>query len=170
MRPFRVDIEELIQAANKPGHNHRIVKIGEPTAWLIDAAQENAVYIEGFDHIVDTSAIRHILDRHGNEKEKARGGVQLTHEDIHSIPEIVSSPDQVAFGASTKQGRPLIAYIKPFKSGSILLLEEVRSKTLALKTMRKYPATINVLSNVDLYVRNDGRTSLKIVSFAKKST
>jgi len=169
-RPFSIELGDLIHKANQPGHNHRIITIGNPTPWLIDVARENTLHIERFTHIVDTSAIRHILTRHGDAKEKARGGIPLARTDIELIPHILSEPNQVAFGAISKQGKQLIVYIKQTTDGTLILMEEVRNKTLALKTMRKYPATINVLLNADLYVRNDGRTPLTIVNFAKIST
>lgn len=160
-------VQEVIDLASQPGHSHAVAPIGITSDWLSSAAAERGFDIKDFDHVVDTSAVRHIINRHGGPAEAARGGIPIAPEDIAALPETLSSPDKVAFGAKNQRGMPLIAFLKKMPDGSTIVLEEVRSRNLAVASLRKYPPTINVLGNVDLYVRNDGGAPLDVVDVPK---
>lgn len=159
----QADIRGIIDLADQPGHNHAVAPVGTTSDWLAETAARHGLDIGGFNHTLDTSAVRHMLKRHGGRDEGSRGGVPLTRDDIAALPEILASPDKVAFGAETPRGNPGISYFKKMPDGSTVVLEELRKGSLAVQSMRKYPATIDVLKDVDLYVRNDSGAPLKVV-------
>jgi GMP synthase (glutamine-hydrolysing) A subunit len=139
-------LQRLQQAAEEQTNEQLLIPIGHASAWLIAQAQQAGLDLTGYAHAIDTYAIRHITERHGNAKtETDRGQLPVTTADIDSIPQILASPDTVVFGNENNIGREVIAYLKKNPDGSTLYLEEVRNgrKILAAQTMRKYPATIH---------------------------
>lgn len=104
-------------------------RINESTGLNIDSE---------YKHIVESSAINHVLNRHGEGKEKDDSQTNITKEDFELIPEIISMADKITLG-STRQGLPAIVYEKTFADGTTFYIEEVRQgrKKLALKTMYK---------------------------------
>jgi len=137
-------IQEVIDAARQPGHAPQKADLGEASPWLVQQAAEKAhLQIAGCRHVIDGSAVRHIIKRHTNAAvEKSRGQLPLTEADIEAIPLVIASADRVVFGTKTRLKRDQIGYIKKMADGSLLYLEEVRAgrQELATVSMRKYPA------------------------------
>ncbi len=139
-----------------------VARLGQAADWLVNAAKAQGLDIAGAEHVVDTSAVRHIQKNHGKAAvETARGQVAVTPQDLARIPELVGDPDRVIFGTANRLGRPQIGYVKTLEDGSMLYLEEVRAKRnqLAAVSLRKYPATTNVdaiTSTLRPNVRSDG--------------
>lgn len=137
------NIRSVIDASKQPGHASQKAVIAPVDSWLAEAAKEHGIDIEGHQHVIDGSAVRHVVSRHGNEKtEVARGQLPITNADFDRIPQVISDPDQVVLGTKTKGKRDQIGYMKRLEDGTILYLEEVRTgkKELATVSMRKYPA------------------------------
>ena len=101
--------------------------------------QATGLRIAGFTHIVDTSAVRHIVNQHGGPKEVLRGQVSITRTDVLRLPAIVGTPERIENGGKTKQGRDTIRYYKRVNGEEMVYLEEVRTKwrRLAPVTLRK---------------------------------
>ena len=137
-------IQEVIDAARQPGHAPHNADLGEASPWLVQQAAEKAhLQIAGCRHVIDGSAVWHIIKRHTNAAvEKSRGQLPLTEADIEAIPLVIASADRVVFGTKTRLKRDQIGYIKKMADGSLLYLEEVRAgrQELATVSMRKYPA------------------------------
>ncbi|MCB2010308.1 MAG: hypothetical protein KDF64_06860, partial [Geminicoccaceae bacterium] len=73
--------------------------------------------IEGFTHIIERSAVKHVNDGHGPNSPDARnGGVPVLPEDYDLLPEILASPDKVTPG-KTKQGKDALFYEKRMPDG-----------------------------------------------------
>lgn len=160
------EVRQVMAAADEPGHAQRKARMGDVSDWLRDEAARAGVSIDGYSHAIDTSAIRHIRNRHGDAaRETARGNLPVTDADIAALPSLLAAPDKVAFGPKSPRGQAQIVYVKKAADGSTLVVEEVRTgrRELAVTSMRRYPATIDVLGNVDLYVRNDGGDKVSIV-------
>ncbi|MER2492325.1 LPD38 domain-containing protein [Catenovulum sediminis] len=95
--------------------------------------------VDGYKHVVDTSAINHTFRKHGNQStEEKRGQIAVTEKDFNRIPEIVANPDEITNAGKDDLGNQLIRYRKAF-NGTTYYVEEVRSKRkeLAMKTMWK---------------------------------
>ena len=95
--------------------------------------------VDGYKHVLDLSAVNHVLKKHGNqEREAKRGQIAVTTEDFAKISEIVSKPDSVESAGTDGYGNKLIKYRKAF-NGTTFYVEEVRNKRkeLALKSMWK---------------------------------
>jgi uncharacterized membrane protein YbhN (UPF0104 family) len=169
-------ISDVIAAAGKPGHSQAKAVMGVASVWLVNEAFAQGVRIAGFQHVIDTSAIRHIQLKHGDrESEERRGLVAVTSIDIERIPIILSAPTKLVLRAINKRGQPLIAYISRDTDTSIVYLEEVRpgKQELATVTMWKHPATINtdnIIANLNLDGRTDSGAGLYIADVPKKVT
>lgn len=161
-------IRTVISSALRPGHAPEKAVVAEVAPWLADAARSNGLDLTGYTHTIDGSAVRHVLKRHSDPAtETARGQVAITESDLENIPDVISFPDSIAFGAKNDT-RDVIAYAKRLPDGTVLYLEEVRTgrKNLALVTMRKYPAAKDFSFNEALlsYAQGDGGAEIKIVA------
>ena len=135
---FAEELDAVLKAA--PNQTEKAV-VGRVSPQLSTAAKEHGLNIDGYVHNIDTSAVRHIINRHGNEKqEAARGQIAITGEDFKTIPEIIYNPDFVAFGGKNAKGKDLIVFGKNMPDGSSVYVEEIRTgkKTLTTSSMRKY--------------------------------
>ena len=133
-------LAELIVKAKEPGTFKDTVKMGKVDSWLVRQASEMGLEIDGYEHAIDVSAIKHIQKKHGNaQTESSRGQISITDKDIKLIPLIVSHPDYLIVGSKNHQNNPTIIYVKQMNDGSIIFVEEVRTKrqTLSANTMWK---------------------------------
>ena len=95
--------------------------------------------MEGFSHVLDTAAIRHIFRKHGNPvAEERRGQIAVTIEDFEQLPAIVSSPDEIMFQPRGKGRTHRIVLAKRI-NGFVVFVEEVRQRNghLAAVTLWK---------------------------------
>lgn len=164
-------IRAVIDAARNPGHAPQKAKLGSVADWLAEEARARAgLNIAGFTHVLDGSAVRHMLNRHTNPTiEKNRGQIPLTDADIAAAAEVIATPDQVVLGTKTQGHKDQIAYLKRQDDGSILYLEEVRTgrRELAAVSMRKYPAAkdfSDIVATLPSNARSDGGDGLIVVS------
>jgi len=133
----------VLEAAKGPGHASQKAVVAPVDPWLVDTAKEHGFDLEGFNHVIDGSAMRHIINRHGDETvEASRGQLPITDSDFEKIPQVVNSYDATVFGTKTRGKRDQIGFIKRMEDGTILHIEEARTgkKELATVSMRKYPA------------------------------
>lgn len=102
---------------------------------------DDAPDLNGFTHVMDADDMRHAIKNHGvGSKEELRGQVPLTEEDFARVPEVLAAYDRVDFrGRADRPKNIVIGYAKEYPDGSILYVEEVRSrrKHLAFKSMWK---------------------------------
>lgn len=155
-------IQRVVASAKGAGHAPEKAHFAEVQSWVAAAAAEQGLNVTGYQHMLDGSAVRHILRKHGDAKsEGRRGQIAITDADFAQLPEVVASPDRVVFGTRNRLNKEQIIYIKRMPDGTMLYLEEVRTgrKELAAVSMRKYPATIHanaITATVDLNARDDG--------------
>jgi|GEM_PF-1224841 len=154
-------IADVIQAARGQGHAPQKAVLGKVADWLVQEAAKHGLNLQGYVHTLDGSAVRHVLNRHGNpEVEKSRGQIALSDADIQSIPQVVQQPDAVVLGTQTKGHKEQIGFIKRLPDGTVLYLEEVRSgkQELAAVSMRKYPATRDFSAIVNSTLPSNARS------------
>ncbi|MDR0578750.1 MAG: hypothetical protein LBI87_14765, partial [Candidatus Accumulibacter sp.] len=155
-------------------HTVEIAPVDRQT--LAEAKEKAGLDLNGYRHTADMFAVRHALNRHGDaNREKSRGQIAIGETDIAFVPEAVTRPDAVVYGAKNERKQDLVASIKRMPDGSLLVAEEVRTgrKTLALASLRKYPAARDfssiartLLSNA----RSDGGNGLIIAERGKNGT
>ena len=139
---------------------------------VVEAA-EHGLDIVGYTHMLDSSAVNHVLNNHGNAKsEAARGQIGVKDSDFTAIINALENPDKVIYGSQNNAGREQIAYISRLDDGSLLVLQEQRvgKRKLALMSMRKYPATVDdssVIRTLLPNARSDGGNKLSIVDKPK---
>ena len=63
-------------------------------------AAEHGLDIKGYTHMIDSSAVNHVLNNHGNEKaEAARGQIGIKDSDFTDIINTLENPDKVIYGS-----------------------------------------------------------------------
>lgn len=133
-------IRELVHFAKTDKTNtNKILRLGLITI-------EQSVTIEcktgfeliGYERTIDTSAIRHILKKHGNQqKEMLRGQIAVTDEDFELI-QCIAMPDNIISFSKNKLGNDCLLY-KIKLDDTFFYAEEIRTgkKHLALNTLYK---------------------------------
>lgn len=103
---------------------------------VMDAA---GMDIRGYNAILHSDNVRHIIKHHGNEKaEAARGQRAVTENDIAMIPQILASPDRVY--QSTRNdayGRPALLFEKEM-GGNYVTVQAVTDGTNSITTDTLY--------------------------------
>ena len=133
-------------------------------------AAEHGMDIAGYIHMLDSSAVNHVLNNHGNAKsEAARGQIGIKDSDFAAIVNALENPDKVIYGPQNNAKKEQIAYISKLDDGSLLVLQEQRvgKRKLALMSMRKYPATVDdgsIIRTLLPNARSDGGNALSIVN------
>ncbi|WP_232245196.1 LPD38 domain-containing protein [Delftia acidovorans] len=164
------EIRAVIEAARGPGHAPQKAVLGQVSDWLAREVVRVGLDVAGFSHVLDGSAVRHMIKNHfDGGGERARGQVPLTDQDLMRLPEIVSSPDRVVLGTTNRLGKQQIVYVKKMEDGSVLYLEEARTgrRELAAVSARKYPATMNVetvVSTLHPNAQGDGGNGLIVLT------
>ena len=107
-----------------------------------DLMKEGILVNENWVHSIETSAIIHVLKRHGSDIRNHKSGqIPIHKDDFQRIPSILKEYDSLTISeASTKStGNTVIRYEKKFEDGKIFYLEEKRDgrRSLALQTMYK---------------------------------
>lgn len=139
VEPLR-KLADLAKTATNANETVAVGPVSAEQAALL--AAEGVAVSEATKHTADLYAVRHALNRHGDEAtEKARGQLPISADDIARVPEVVGEPDAYAVGPKTKRGDDLVGYIKRMPDGTILYIEELRTgrNRLAMLSMRKYP-------------------------------
>lgn len=133
-------LADLAKTATNANETVAVGPVSAEQAALL--AAEGVAVSETTKHTADLYAVRHALNRHGDEAtEKARGQLPISADDIARVAEVVGEPDAYAVGPKTKRGDDLVGYIKRMPDGAILYIEELRTgkNRLAMLSMRKYP-------------------------------
>lgn len=137
---YQKELNEVIKKAKESPNDRQKLIIGKVSSKLEKIAEENGFNIKGYNHDLDVSGTRHAIKDHGNSKsEEPRGQIAVTDEDFEKIPSVIYGYDNVSFGEFDKKGTPLIQYSKKFEDGTIIYVEEIRTrqKTLTIKSMWK---------------------------------
>ena len=106
---------------------------------LVKDLRERGIIINStYRHILDNSAIRHIIKTHGSLKENLRGQIPITEKDFLFITEIVSSYETLSI-EKNRRGQDVIIYSKTYEDGVVFYVEEIRQgrHELAASTMYK---------------------------------
>lgn len=157
----KVKIQDLVSRVRQDKTLNEQVDLMPVPEVAVKEAEKYGLNIKGFTRLIDSSAINHILNKHGNEKkEVARGQLPIRDKDFVDIIEVYNNPDKVVYGGKTRIGRDAIFYIKKNNDDSIVVVEESRTKRrkLALTSMRKYPSTVHatsILKSLNLNAQSD---------------
>ena len=92
---------------------------------------------ESFCHVLDSFAVKHILHRHGGNKEYLRGQIPVSIDDLYLIPDIFSNYDSCSPGICNN-GNPAIIYTKDIEDITYTMIEEVRKGHSELATSTLY--------------------------------
>ncbi|MBB6562259.1 DNA repair protein RadC, partial [Acidovorax soli] len=164
------DVQAVIDSARQPGHVPQKAVLGHASDWLVENLATHGLEIAGFRHVIEGSAVRHIIKNHYDEKSaRYRGLLPLSDQDLLRLPDVIAAPDKVVLGTTNRLGKQQIAYIKNMGDGSVLYLDEMRTgkKELAAVSAKKFPATMNVekvISTLHPNAQSDGGKSLIVLT------
>lgn len=161
-------IGDVVRAARELGNASTKARVARPQSWLSRMAAKFGLNVDGFSHVIDSSAVRHIRKEHTGPDEQRRGQVPVEDADYVALPRVVAEPDKVIFGTKNRIGRDQIGYLKRMPDGQWLYFKEARTgnRELAAQSLRKYPATmdaeavIKTIRAPDLNARGDGGNGL----------
>ncbi len=90
-------------------------------------------------------------------------------DDLQRLPALLKGSEVFAFGARSRVGRDLIGHISRTEAASFLVLSELRGRRreLAVTSMRKWPATMNVASiaaTLNLNAQGDDGLVSKVIA------
>ena len=103
---------------------------------------DTEIDVTGYEHILDTSSIRHIMKKHGTANEYRRGQVPITEQDFMELPYLFDTPDTITYSGKTRQGLDAISYTKEWSDHTVFLTEEVRTKKSRLAAVTLYKRKI----------------------------
>ena len=107
--------------------------------------------MDGYNHVLDNSAIRHTLKQHGGRDEVKRGQIPITEEDLDRLPDVVENYDDVRVENGKRDNIDNIIYSKSYPDSTTIYAEEKRDKRkeLAAVTMWKTKNTTLTDANRD---------------------
>ena len=98
--------------------SNRLMKI------VLSPASSNMID-SSFNHVLDNFAVKHIFNKHANEKEVQRGQIMVEISDFLLIPDILANYDSCTI-LSHPTGRKLILYSKLYEDCIRFYVEEER--------------------------------------------
>ncbi len=144
------DIKKFIRDAQTSNNNHKLYfgKINSQTASKIKILFN--IDVENYNVSLKLDNVKHILKKHGNQKEYLRGQVPILESDFELIPYIISNFDTIKRGLKTAQDKPVIICMKQIRI-NYYLVSYVSNKhhNLEIQTMwkiKKNSATMNNIS------------------------
>jgi len=124
----------VVEAAERDAINYKIQEL----LGVKDFAANSQLFCppEGHLHIVDSEHVAHVCNRHSDLiAEQRRGSVAIVAEDFERIIEVVSPKNIGEF--SMERGIARIIYSKEFELARMVVIEELRTRSVAFKTMYK---------------------------------
>ena len=144
---FRDAVSFIRNALSNKQSNDRayLGKIPDTTAQMV--MDETGINISGYNAILSSDNVRHIIRNHGNANtEESRGQTAITENDILQIPFILSDPDRVTLsGQKDNRGRNSLIFEKRIGDNYVTIqavadgTHSIQTDTLYKKKMTEEP-------------------------------
>jgi hypothetical protein len=142
---LRTKLREFVsRAPNNASEKLELGPVGDDAVPRLNEILDQAgapADVSGWRHTIDADAVRHILKQHGETaRETGRGQLPLTAADFDRVPDVLADPDAILPSEGrTRRGLPVVVYRKAFDDGTVIYIEEVRTRRreLAAKSMWK---------------------------------
>ena len=131
-------------------------KVPASTAQMV--LQETGVNIEGYNVVLPSDNVRHIIKNHGDPLiEQARGQSVVSGEDIAAIPEILANPDRVYVSdKADTRNRPVLVFEKQI-GDNFVTMQAVSDGTHSIQTDTLYKQKRKSSQDTEYY--NAGKTA-----------
>ena len=131
-------------------------KVPASTAQMV--MQETGVNIEGYNAVLPSDNVRHIIKNHGDPLiEQARGQSVVSGEDIAAIPEIMANPDRVYVSdKADTRNRPVLVFEKQI-GDNFVTMQAVSDGTHSIQTDTLYKQKRKSSQDTEYY--NAGKTA-----------
>lgn len=140
---MKKEIKELVDFALSDQLNkHKSIVIGTVNKKQAEIIKkETGFEMYGCDRLLDTSAIRHILRKHGSPKiEESRGQIAVTLDDFEKIPSYIANASKIEYIEKNKLKRDAFQYTTE-EDGAIIVIEGVvinkKGNKIMIETMFK---------------------------------
>ena len=131
-------------------------KVPASTAQMV--MRETGVNIEGYNAVLPSDNVRHIIKNHGDPLiEQARGQSVVSGEDIAAIPEILANPDRVYVSdKADTRNRPVLVFEKQI-GDNFVTMQAVSDGTHSIQTDTLYKQKRKSSQDTEYY--NAGKTA-----------
>ena len=121
--------------------NGKLIKcvIAAVSEALVNDLKTSGIVIDTtYKHTIDNSAVRHVMNSHGSERETLRGQIPITIDDLKIIRSIIEGYDSIKTEKNRRM-QDVIIYTKTMVDGTTYYVEEIRRgrHELAASTLYK---------------------------------
>lgn len=129
----------IIKSIKNDKNNLYFYELGTiPNKQIKSIKSKFKIDLSGYNRVIDNYSIKHILIRHGNEKQEAKKGqIAITLDKFELIPKVLNNPDEITVVGKNKIGNNVIKYTKKIND-IIICIEEIsglKTKIIGLQTM-----------------------------------
>ena len=133
-------IKDFINSTINYKGKNKYLELGKVNKTEINTIKKiTGIDLSNYMRIIDTSAINHIINKHGiKSNECKRGQIPITHSDFLLIPFIIKNANKITYKGKNKRNLDVILY-ETEVGDSYFYLEEVRRgrKQLCVNTFYK---------------------------------
>lgn len=132
---FQDAVQFVRNALKNKGSSDRAYMGKVPDSTARRVMQETGMDISGYNAILSSDNVRHIIKNHGDPiTETARGQITVSAEDIAAIPEVLAAPDSVYLSdKKDSRGRPVIVFEKQI-GDNFVTMQAVSDGTHSIQT------------------------------------
>ncbi len=132
---FQDAVQFVRNALKNKGSSDRAYMGKVPDSTARRVMQETGMDISGYNAILSSDNVRHIIKNHGDPiMETARGQITVSAEDIAAIPEVLAAPDSVYLSdKKDSRGRPVIVFEKQI-GDNFVTMQAVSDGTHSIQT------------------------------------
>ncbi|MEL6587173.1 MAG: phage minor head protein [Pseudomonadota bacterium] len=119
------------------------------TLGLVSRAQRSRIAeltdldVTGFDFVVDPSAVKHVIGKHGAAAEALRGQIPIGPSDFAVLPLVLDAPDEIQEAGSNRLGRRLLRFERVIGGKRYFATMEVRSQRRRMIAMTTFYARVS---------------------------
>lgn len=127
------EVKSIAEVVNTPSGKNSFVTLLRGTSDRVRNVVKKAIGIDvaGYNHTMDSSSIKHAVNRHANDD------IPLRTEDFNLAPDIIKNADTIEYAGKNRKGLDVIRYTKQYDN-QIAYLEEVRNGRHQLATDTMY--------------------------------
>lgn len=127
------EVKSITEVVNTPSGKNSFVTLLRGTSDRVRNVVKKAIGIDvaGYNHTMDSSSIKHAVNRHANDD------IPLRTEDFNLAPDIIKNADTIEYAGKNRKGLDVIRYTKQYDN-QIAYLEEVRNGRHQLATDTMY--------------------------------
>jgi uncharacterized protein YjhX (UPF0386 family) len=118
-----VEYKAFVKDAWEKAVNHKKGEVIPEDEFIISKSNNN------YRHTINAQRIKHIFDRHGNQKkEKKQGQIAITEKDFSVIPDMIDNPSFIIDKIKVKGGYHILFGKNIYKANTYIYVEQLSKK------------------------------------------